>query len=148
MPKMTFFDHLNLPKFDFMYNLSGRQIVKFQHRYALTSHFESIWSIVPWAPWIALDPKFYSPHDRTSVQWTFTLRVPYWELNTRETLPPCEYEFLITPEKNSEKVWGENRFDYIPLKFGYFLVSNACDAHHSPRKLFHIKLNSHNKEIV
>ena len=43
---MTFMDRLNSPKFDFTYNLSGRKIFKFQQSQALTSHFESFWSIV------------------------------------------------------------------------------------------------------
>ena len=46
MPKITLFDRLNSPKFDFTQNLSGRQIVKFPQCAALTSHFESFWSIV------------------------------------------------------------------------------------------------------
>ena len=43
---MSFFDQLNLPKFDFTLNLSGGRIIKFQQSEALTSHFESFWSIV------------------------------------------------------------------------------------------------------
>ena len=44
---MTFLDRLNSPKFDFTENQSGVKIVKYQQRQALTSHFESFWSIVP-----------------------------------------------------------------------------------------------------
>ena len=44
--KMTFLDCLNSPKFDFIQNLSGGKIIKFQQSQALTSHFESFWSIV------------------------------------------------------------------------------------------------------
>ena len=44
---MTFLDHLNSPKFDFTQNQSGGKILKFQQSQALTSHFESFWSIVP-----------------------------------------------------------------------------------------------------
>ena len=47
LPKMTFLDHLNLPTFDFTQNQSGGKIIKFQQSQALTSHFESFWSIVP-----------------------------------------------------------------------------------------------------
>ena len=43
---MTFLDRLNLPKLDFTQNLSGGKIIKFQQSQALTSHFESFWSIV------------------------------------------------------------------------------------------------------
>ena len=43
---MTFFDRLNSPEFDFTLNQSSRQIEKCLHRVALTSHFESFWSIV------------------------------------------------------------------------------------------------------
>ena len=42
---MKIFDRLNLPKFDFIQNLSGGKIIKFQHSQVLTSHFESFWSI-------------------------------------------------------------------------------------------------------
>ena len=43
---MTFLDHLNSPKFDFTENWSCSKIIKFQQSQALTSHFESFWSIV------------------------------------------------------------------------------------------------------
>ena len=43
---MTFLDHLNLPKLDFTQNRSGGKIIKYQQSQALTSHFESFWSIV------------------------------------------------------------------------------------------------------
>ena len=46
LPKMTFLDHLNSPKFDFTQKRSGGKIVKFQQNQAVTSHFESFWSIV------------------------------------------------------------------------------------------------------
>ena len=46
LPKMTFLDRLNLPKLDFTQNWSGGKIIKFQQSQALTSHFESFWSIV------------------------------------------------------------------------------------------------------
>ena len=39
LPKMTSLDHLNSPKIDFTQKRSGGKI-------ALTSHFESFWSIV------------------------------------------------------------------------------------------------------
>ena len=38
---MTFFDRLNLPKFDFTQNWSGGKIVIFQQSQALTSYSES-----------------------------------------------------------------------------------------------------------
>ena len=47
---MTFLDHLNSPKFDFMQNWSGGKIIKFEQSQALTSHFESFWSLVEWIP--------------------------------------------------------------------------------------------------
>ena len=37
---------MNSPKFDFAQNLSGSKIIKPQQSQALTSHFESFWSIV------------------------------------------------------------------------------------------------------
>ena len=43
---MTFLDHLNLPKLDFTYNLSCGKMIKNQQSQALTSHFESFWSIL------------------------------------------------------------------------------------------------------
>ena len=43
---MTFLDHLNSSKFDFTENWSGDKIIKYQQSQALTSHFESFWSIV------------------------------------------------------------------------------------------------------
>jgi len=43
---MTFLDCLNSPKCDFTQNRSGGKIIKFQQSQALTSHFESFWSIV------------------------------------------------------------------------------------------------------
>ena len=43
---MTYLARLNLPKFDFMQNRSGGMIIKFQQSQALTSHFESFWSMV------------------------------------------------------------------------------------------------------
>ena len=46
LPKMSFLDYLFLPKFDFTQNQSGSKIIKFQQSLALTSHFESFWSIV------------------------------------------------------------------------------------------------------
>ena len=42
--KMTFFDCLNLPKFDFTQNQSGGKMIQFQQSQALTSHFESFWN--------------------------------------------------------------------------------------------------------
>ena len=46
--KIKFFDSLNSLKFDFTSNLSGGKLIKFQQSQALTSHFESFWSIVLW----------------------------------------------------------------------------------------------------
>ena len=49
MPKMTFLDRLNSSEFDFTKNLSGSKMIKFpqsQALAALTSHFESLCSIV------------------------------------------------------------------------------------------------------
>ena len=43
---MTFLDRFNSPKYDFMQNRSGGKIIKFQQNQALTSHFESFWSIL------------------------------------------------------------------------------------------------------
>ena len=43
---MIFLDRLNLSKFDFTQNWGGGTIIKFQQSQALTSHFESFWSIV------------------------------------------------------------------------------------------------------
>ena len=43
---MTFLDRLNSQEFDFTKNLSGSKIIKFGQSQALTSHFESFWSIV------------------------------------------------------------------------------------------------------
>ena len=43
---MTFLDHLNLPKFDFTQSRSDGKIIIFQQSQGLTSHFESLWSIV------------------------------------------------------------------------------------------------------
>ena len=39
LPKMTFMDRLNLPKFYVMQNRSGDKIIKFQQSQALTSCF-------------------------------------------------------------------------------------------------------------
>ena len=46
LAKMTFLECLNLPKFDFTKNWSGGKIIKFQQSQAITSHFESFWSVV------------------------------------------------------------------------------------------------------
>ena len=46
LPKMTFMDRMNSPKFDFTQNWSGAKIIEFQQSQAVTSHFESFWSIV------------------------------------------------------------------------------------------------------
>ena len=46
LPKMTFLDRLNSPKFNFAQNRSVGKMIKFQQSQALTSHFESFWSIV------------------------------------------------------------------------------------------------------
>ena len=43
---MTFLDRLNSAKCDFTQNQRGGKIIKFQQSQALTSHFESFWSIV------------------------------------------------------------------------------------------------------
>ena len=43
---MTFLDHLNSPKFDIMQNQSGGKMIKYRQSQALTSNFESFWSIV------------------------------------------------------------------------------------------------------
>ena len=43
---MTFSDRLTSPKFDFTQNWSGGKIIKYQQSQALTSQFESFWSIV------------------------------------------------------------------------------------------------------
>ena len=48
---MTFLDRLNSPKFDFMQNQSGGKIIKFQKSQALTSNFESFWSITQCGNW-------------------------------------------------------------------------------------------------
>ena len=45
LPKLTFLDCLNSQKFDFTQNLSTGKMI-FQQSQALTSHFESFWSIV------------------------------------------------------------------------------------------------------
>ena len=45
--KMTFLDRLNSQKFDFTQNWNGCESIKYQQSPALTSHFESFWSIVP-----------------------------------------------------------------------------------------------------
>ena len=45
---MTFLDCLHSPKFDFMQHRSGGKIIKYQQSQALTSHFETFWSIVLW----------------------------------------------------------------------------------------------------
>ena len=37
---------MNLPKFDFTQNRGDSKIIKFQQSQALSSHFESFWSIV------------------------------------------------------------------------------------------------------
>ena len=46
LPKMTFQDRLNSQKFDFTKDWSGGTIIKLQQSHALTSQFESYWSIV------------------------------------------------------------------------------------------------------
>ena len=46
LPEMTFLDRLILPKLDFTQNLSGNIMIKYQQSQALTSRFESFWSIV------------------------------------------------------------------------------------------------------
>ena len=46
LSKMTSLERLNSPKLDFTQNLSGGKMIKFQQSQALTSHFESFWSIV------------------------------------------------------------------------------------------------------
>ena len=51
---MTFIDCLSLSKFNFTQNLSGGKMVKFQHSQALTSHFESFWSIVHRKPYLVI----------------------------------------------------------------------------------------------
>ena len=43
---MIFFDHMNSPKFDFTQNQRDGIMIKVQQSQALTSHFESFWSIV------------------------------------------------------------------------------------------------------
>ena len=43
---MTFLDCLNLPNFDFTQKHSGGKTIQFQQSQALTSHFESFWTIV------------------------------------------------------------------------------------------------------
>ena len=48
LPKMTFLDRLNSPKYDFTQNWSGGKIIKSQQSQALTSHFEGFWIIVLW----------------------------------------------------------------------------------------------------
>ena len=45
---MAFLDRLNSPKFDFTQNRSGGKIIKYQQSQALSSNFESFWSIVQW----------------------------------------------------------------------------------------------------
>ena len=47
---MIFMDHWNSSKCDFTQNQSGSKIIKFQISQALTSHFESFWSIVTGLP--------------------------------------------------------------------------------------------------
>ena len=46
LPKMTYLDRLNSPKFDFTSFRIGGNMIKFGQSQALTSHFESFWSIV------------------------------------------------------------------------------------------------------
>ena len=47
---MTFLVRLNSPKFGYTQNRSGGKIINFQQSQALTSHFESFWSIVYYKP--------------------------------------------------------------------------------------------------
>ena len=46
--KNYIFEHLILPKLDFMQNLSAGKMIKHQQSQALTSHFELFWSTVHW----------------------------------------------------------------------------------------------------
>ena len=65
---MTLFDHLNSPKFDSTQNRSDGKIIRFRQTQALTSHFESFWSIVictlmkasVFRPFLGLFLHFYS----------------------------------------------------------------------------------------
>ena len=67
---MTFLDRLNSPKFNFTQNWSGGgKIIKFQQSQALTSHFESFWSIVIW-----LNFKQKKIRNHTSEKMAFTRR--------------------------------------------------------------------------
>ena len=77
LPQMTFLDHLNSPKCDFTQNWSGVKIIKFQQSPALTSHFESFWSIVYCSFW---------QFSTTNCDFT-------WNLNSRKIL---EFSHCVT----------------------------------------------------
>ena len=47
LAKLTFLVRSRSPKLDFTLNLSGSKMINFQKSQALTSHFESFWSTVP-----------------------------------------------------------------------------------------------------
>ena len=66
---MAFLARLNLLKFDFMLDRIDGNMVKFQQSQALTSHFESFWSIVIW-----LNFKQKKIRNHTSEKMAFTRR--------------------------------------------------------------------------
>ena len=72
---MTLFNRLISPKFDFTQNRSGSNIIKHQQSQALTSQFESFWSIVQkYSVWIMIG--------RVStvwvIKWCFKTRLGYF----------------------------------------------------------------------
>ena len=66
---MAFLARLNLLKFDFMLDRIDGNMIKFQQSQALTSHFESFWSIVIW-----LNFKQKKIRNHTSEKMAFTRR--------------------------------------------------------------------------
>ena len=60
LAKMTFLDSLISPKIDLTWDLIGGKVIRFQQNHALTTHFESFWSIVHWKAIFSITQNYIS----------------------------------------------------------------------------------------
>ena len=128
LPQMTILDHLNPPKCDFTQNRSGSKIIKFQQSQALTSHFESFWSIVHGA---FLTPFFRPLMSSPLTNYCLNSRTFYQLPLTWKTLFTSNIKSITPTQQVSQKTWQFHVFtmSYTPdvnwLKVSFFQKSNS-----------------------
>ena len=116
MSELTYLDRLNSPKFDFAYNQRGGRMIKFKPIQALTSHFESFWSIVTLYSLLIVSSTFSTylffyggklSHAHIRLQWLLALeslniRKPYVEAEDDSSCN--DWKQRPSPSKSIRKV--------------------------------------------